>query len=92
MSKIDKYAENLKLSKKENPKYKIYDDFIKSIPAELYADKYGTIDEKIESLTTKNDKKKKRGDLIALSLCFLLKGDTSKAVDLLIEAEKISRG
>ncbi len=88
MNKPEESAVELKELKDSREEFKAYDEFVRSIPTEMYADKYGTIDEKIESLKTRARYGQDKEDLIALSLCFLLKGDSDRAIDYLIEARK----
>ena len=66
--------------------YKIYDEFIKSIPLKNYTDKYGTLNEKIEKLTTIEKPTKKES--IALSLCYLFRGDSDEAMNELLKIKK----
>lgn len=75
-------AEAIKEIKKESESYRSYDDYINSISVDIYNDKYGTMAEKISTL--ENNKTQK--NLISLSLCHLLKGDTDSAIDCLMEA------
>jgi len=67
--------------------YKFYDEFIKAVPVQAYTDSYGTIDEKINNLESL--KSKDRDSLISLSLCYLFKGESDKAIDSLLEAKTI---
>jgi len=82
MENVEQTASAIKELKKDSPSYKSYDDFINSVPVEVYNDKYGTMADKITSL--KYDRTKK--SLISLSLCHLLKGDTDSAIDYLMQA------
>lgn len=86
--KITETADEIKGIARLSDGYRYYDNFIKSIPVEVYSDKYGDIDQKIELLKEKavND----RDSLISLSLCHLLKGETETAIDYLFEAKKRS--
>jgi tetratricopeptide (TPR) repeat protein len=88
MNRPEESAGELKTLKESREEFKSYDEFVRSIPAEMYADKYGTIDEKIETLKTRSRFGGDKEDLLSLSLCFLLKGDSDKAIDYLIEARK----
>ena len=82
LENIEETASAIKELKKDSPSYKSYDDFINSVPVEIYNDKYGTLSEKISSLEYEKTKK----SLISLSLCHLLKGDTDSAIDYLMKA------
>lgn len=79
---IDETASAIKELKKESKSYTDFDEYINSIPVEIYNDKYGTISEKISTLEIDRTKK----NLISLSLCHLLKGDTDSAIDYLLQA------
>ncbi|OHD70706.1 MAG: hypothetical protein A2W19_12050 [Spirochaetes bacterium RBG_16_49_21] len=83
---IDESASEIKAIKHRADKYKYFDEFIKSIPVEIYTDKYGSIDDKIKSLNTKINENP--NNLISLSLCHLLKGDTDSAIDYLFDFRK----
>lgn len=63
-----------------------YDNFIKSVPVEVYTDRYGTLDEKIEFLEEQSVED--NGSLISLSLCHMFKGETDRALDYLFEAKR----
>ena len=84
----NEYAGEIKMIKQSSKEFLLFDDFIKSIPVDVYSDKYGTIDEKIENLREKSRENPGPSNLISLSLCHLLKGDTDIAIDFLLEAEK----
>ncbi|HPS56543.1 MAG TPA: hypothetical protein PK514_00420 [Spirochaetota bacterium] len=76
-------------SKKEDGNQKAgsleaYDKYIKSVPVEIFTDKYGTITEKIEMLETKPEKNIQ--NLISLSLCHLFSGNTDSALEYLMAA------
>jgi len=75
-------AAAIKEIKKESEAYRSYDDYINSVPVDIYDDKYGTMSEKISTLETNKTQK----NLISLSLCHLLKGDTDSAIDYLMQA------
>jgi tetratricopeptide (TPR) repeat protein len=83
--KVEEFTREIKTQKKKNYGYRLYDEFIKSVPVEVYTDRYGTIDEKITKL---NENEEGRDSLISLSLCHLFKGDTDRAIDYLMEARK----
>lgn len=80
---IEETASTIKDLKKESKSYKDFDEYINSIPVEVYNDKYGTISDKINNLETNKTQK----NLISLSLCHLLKGDTDSAIDYLVQAK-----
>jgi len=84
--KIDESATEIKSLKKISNGYTYYDQFISSIPVDTFSDKYGTLDDKISILASseKSDSQK----LLSLSLCYLFKGDTDKAIDYLFQAKK----
>lgn len=85
--RIDESAEEIKSLRTISDGYKYFDEFIKSVPVEVYTDKYGTIDDKIELLKSMADSGK--NCLISLSLCHLFKGETDIAIDYLFSAKKI---
>lgn len=85
--RFDESAEEIKSLKRVSDKYTFYDQFISSIPVESFTDKYGTLQDKISILTEKTE-----GDshgLLSLSLCYLFKGETDKAIDYLFQAKKM---
>lgn len=77
----------IKKIKNTSSGYRLFDEFIKSIPVEVYADRYGTLDEKIERLTLAD---RESGNLISLSLCHLFKGDSDSALEYLFEARRLT--
>ena len=83
-------AEMIKSFKDEDPGYRGFDTFVQSVPVEVYDDRFGSIDEKIEKLEEKMSGDEKPGDMIALSLCYLFKGDPDKAIDCLFKAKEIN--
>jgi len=78
-------AAAIKEIKRESEAYRSYDDYINSVPVDIYNDKYGTLSEKITTLETNKTQK----NLISLSLCHLLKGDTDSAIDFLLQARGV---
>ncbi|MGL4370330.1 MAG: tetratricopeptide repeat protein [Spirochaetota bacterium] len=62
--------------------------FVQSVPVDVYSDSYGSLDEKIGKLEQKNTGESSPADKIALSLCYLFKGDTDRAVDSLFKAKE----
>ncbi len=79
-------ANEIKIIKRKAAGYKYFDEYIKSIAIDSLTDKYGTIDDKIESLHDRI--KDDTGSLISLSLCHLFKGDTDTAIDYLFKYKK----
>lgn len=88
LNRIDESAREIKYVKNYSDTFKCYDEFIQSIPIEMYTDKYGTIDKKIYSIQKSVKKTRDRRSLITLSLCYILKGETDTAIDYLFEARK----
>jgi len=86
--RVEESAEEVKTISRFAEEYRFFDDFIRSIPVEVYTDKYGTLDEKIEILRERSNNDP--SNLISLSLCHLFKGDTSTAIDCLFQARKRS--
>ncbi|HOO71221.1 MAG TPA: CDC27 family protein [Spirochaetota bacterium] len=84
--RIDDSIVELKTLKKKKIGYTMYDEFIKSVPVEAYTDRYGTMDEKINTLKEKAGTDNQ--SLISLSLCHLFKGETDTAIEYLIKARK----
>ncbi len=87
MNRLDESASEIKSLRDEADDYRSYDDFIRSIPLEIYTDRYGTIEDKIAALGEKATPGDRDG-LLSLSLCYLLAGDPDRAIDLLFEAKK----
>jgi tetratricopeptide (TPR) repeat protein len=81
----DNSLQEIKEITKISQGYKIFNDFIKSVPVEIFTDKYGTMDEKITMLSNEEPHS---DTLISLSLCHLFNGDTDRAIDYLYEARK----
>lgn len=79
-------ATEIKIIKRKSDGYRYFDEYIKSISIESLTDKYGTIEDKIESLNVKITED--ANSLISLSLCYLLKGDTDTAIDYLFKFKK----
>lgn len=75
-----RYNSRLNTSKCED-----YDTYIKSLPVNIYTDKYGSMEEKIERLETRGEQD--RDKLISLSLCHLFSGNTDSAIEYLFEAK-----
>jgi len=79
-------AVEIKTISKTDRGFQYFDEFIRSLPVDVYTDKYGTIDEKIEIL--KEQTEKSPSTLISLSLCHLFKGETDAAIDILFQAHR----
>lgn len=80
----EKSLQAIKEIKKTSKKFKIYDEYIKSVPVELYNDRFGSLEDKIDKLEAGAKTCKK--DLIKLSLVHLFSGNTDSAIDYLFEA------
>lgn len=83
---FDESAKEIKIIKSSATGYKLFDEFIQSVPVEIYNDKYGTLEEKISTLQEKAVGNS--NNLISLSLCHLLKGDSDTAIDYLYKFKK----
>jgi tetratricopeptide (TPR) repeat protein len=88
LNRLDESASEIKHLKTYSDNFRSYDEFIQSIPIQIYTDKYGTIDKKISSIQKSAKGSKDRKNLITLSLCYILKGETDAAIDYLFEARK----
>jgi tetratricopeptide (TPR) repeat protein len=88
MGKYDQFADAIKEEKSLSDGYLNYEKFIQSIPIEIYTDKYGSIDQKIEYLREKAKDDPTASSLVSLSLCHLFNGDTDQAIDCLVEARR----
>ncbi len=88
MDRFHEYADAIKEIKKSSSGFTNFDLFVQSIPVDVYTDRYGEIDQKIESLTEKAKVDGTASSLISLSLCHLFKGDTDQAIDCLVEARR----
>ncbi|MDX9907554.1 MAG: tetratricopeptide repeat protein [Bacteroidales bacterium] len=86
LGRIDESAKITKEIAARSDGYRYFEEYIKSIPVEIFSDRYGTMDEKISSLQVKIHTDTE--NLIALSLCHLLKGDTETAIDYLYKYKK----
>ena len=82
-------AEMIKEFREEDPGFRGFDTFVQSVPVEIYDDRFGSIEEKIEKLEEKMSGHEKPEDMIALSLCYLFKGDSDRAIDCLFRARDI---
>ncbi len=82
------YAGEIKVLKGSAEEYRLFDEFIRSIPPDVFIDRYGTLDEKMQKLREKARDKADASSMVSLSLCHMLNGDTDKAVDFLMEARR----
>ena len=87
LGRLAESAGDVKQLSNEEEGYTVFNKFVQSIPVEVFDDGFGTLDVKIEQLEAKAEEEKKPGDLIALSLCYLFKGETDMAVDVLYRAK-----
>lgn len=85
---IDESVKEIKIIKQKADGYRYFDEFIQSIPVDILTDKYGTIDNKIDSLKRKKNTEGEGDNLISLSLCHLFKGETDTAIDYLFKFKK----
>lgn len=85
--RIDESVKELKRIRRISDGFRMFDEYIASVPVAVYTDRYGTLDEKINML---EEAEKDSDNLISLSLCHLFKGETDRALDCLFEARKIS--
>lgn len=88
MERFGEYADAMKEIKNSSDGFKNFDMFIQSIPVDVYTDRYGRIDQKIESLREKANADSTASSLISLSLCHLFNGETDQAIDCLVEARR----
>lgn len=87
--KMGRFDESAKITKEiaaRSNGYRYFEEYIKSVPVETYSDRYGTMEEKIASLQVNIHSNSE--NLIALSLCHLLKGETETAIDYLYQYKK----
>lgn len=90
MDRADEYRMEVKEIKNASPRFQLYDRFIQSIPVEVFTDRYGTIDEKLERMEKKARDNSDPEAMISASLCCLFKGDTDRAIDYLFEARDLA--
>ena len=83
-------AEMMKSVRGEDGGFSGFDSFVQSVPVEVFDDRLGSIDDKIVKLEDRLSESEKSGDMIALSLCYLFKGDPDKAIDCLFKAKEIN--
>ena len=81
-------AEEIKRVKETDERYTVYTQFVESVPVEVYDDRYGSIEDKIQLLEEKTSEESRPGDMIALSLCYLFKGDADHAIDCLLKTRE----
>jgi tetratricopeptide (TPR) repeat protein len=86
--KFDESVEEIKQLTRISRGYRLYNEFISIVPVEVLADRYGTLDDKIDLLGRKAEHDS--GSLISLSLCHLFKGETDLAMEYLYRAKKIN--
>lgn len=79
-------AETYKEIKDVDEGFTNYETFVNKIPVNVYEDKYGTIDSKIETLKEKVEKESTPENYFTLSLCHLFKGDTDSAIETLFKS------
>lgn len=88
LDRMGDYAGEIRMIKGSSEEFLLFDEFIQSIPGEVFTDKYGTLDDKMQRLREKALDKSDASSMVSLSLCHLLKGDTDMAVDMLLEARR----
>ena len=88
LNRLSESSMEFRFIKKTAEEFRRFDDFIQSVPGEIFTDKYGSIDEKIDRVRERARDPKDKNNLIKLSLCHLLRGDTDIALECLIEAKK----
>lgn len=87
-NRFDEFSNEIKILKTVSNGFTYYDKFIESVPVDVYTDKYGTMSDKIQRLEDKTKTNKNNENLISLSLCHMLQGDTDKALDYLFQINK----
>jgi len=70
--------------KKRSDKFKKYDEYIKSVPVDIYNDRFGNLDEKVAML--ESDDENSSDNFLKLSLVHLFSGNTDSAIDYLFKA------
>lgn len=94
LSKLERFTESAKEMKAISNSDKEYDSFnnyVVSISQDVYTDKYGSIESKIDNLKKKTDESSLPEDFISLSLCCMLKGETNNAIDYLFKARQTTK-
>ncbi len=87
LDRVDESARDLIDVSGRKEEFRLYDEFVKSVPVDIYTDRYGSIGDKIITLEARGAALDK-DELVALSLCYLLKGDSGRAIESLFEARK----
>lgn len=77
-------VQEIKNLKKQSDKYRMYDEYIKSVPVDLCNDRFGTLEDKVIRL--ESDENKSSDNLMKLSLVHLFSGNTDSALDYLFKA------
>ncbi len=72
----------------EEPAFTDFNGYIKTIPDNCFSDKFGDMNDKIMKLENSILENNNKEDMISLSLCHLLNGDTEKAMEYLFQAGK----
>ena len=89
LGKNSESADAVKSIRGEDTGYRSFDSFVKSVPVELFDDRFGSITDKIGILENRTSGQETPEDMVALSLCYLFKGDPDKAIDCLFKAREI---
>lgn len=84
---MEKAADLIKDLKEQDCGFTDYNSFIDKIPVNVYEDRYGTIESKIETLKEKIHEDSSPENYFTLSLCHLFKGDTDSAIETLFHAK-----
>ncbi len=87
MNRVSEYAREIRQIKEVSPSFQVYDRFIRAVPVETFADRFGTLEEKVAMLKERSKDRTDLKSLISLSLCHLLSGDTDLAMEYLFEAK-----
>ncbi|MCX7678521.1 MAG: tetratricopeptide repeat protein [Spirochaetes bacterium] len=88
MKNYNEYVHAIKKIKNISREYLIFDEFVQTLPLDLFTDKYGNINQKIDQLKKEVHEKQDASRMISLSLCHLLKGETDEAIEWLVEASR----
>lgn len=83
---LEESSNEIKTLLKKSDGFRYFDEFVKSIPIDVFTDKYGTLENKIKVLNNKSYHDS--NNLISLSLCYLFNGDTETAIDYLYKIKK----
>ncbi len=79
-----KSVQEIKDLKKQSDKYRLYDEYIKSVSVDLCNDRFGTLEDKVVMLESEDIKTS--DNLLKLSLVHLFSGNTDSALDYLFQA------